>query len=55
MVLMQRRASEYFPVNNRKWKRTSRNNDNGVRLVNFATARNIIVKSKKFPHHNIHK
>jgi hypothetical protein len=30
-------------------------NDNGVRVVNFATAKNLIVKSTKFPRHNIHK
>jgi hypothetical protein len=30
-------------------------NDNGVRLVNFATSNNLRVKSTMFPHHNIHK
>jgi hypothetical protein len=30
-------------------------NDNGVRVVNFAISKNIIVKSTMFPHHNIHK
>jgi exonuclease III len=30
-------------------------NDNGVRLVNFATSKNLIVKSTMFPHPNIHK
>jgi hypothetical protein len=29
-------------------------NDNGV-IVNFATSKNLIVKSTMFPHHNIHK
>jgi hypothetical protein len=29
-------------------------NDNGVRLVNFATSKNLRVKST-FPHHSIHK
>jgi hypothetical protein len=29
-------------------------NDNGVRVVNFATPKNAIVKSTMFPHHNIH-
>jgi endonuclease/exonuclease/phosphatase family metal-dependent hydrolase len=29
--------------------------DNGVRVVNFATSKNLIVKSTTFPHHNIHK
>jgi hypothetical protein len=27
----------------------------GVRVVNFATSRNLIVKSTMFPHRNIHK
>jgi hypothetical protein len=30
-------------------------NDNGVRIVNFATPKNLIVKSTMFPHYNIHK
>jgi len=30
-------------------------NDNGVRLVNFATSQNLMVKSTMFPHRNIHK
>jgi hypothetical protein len=30
-------------------------NDNGVRLVNFATSNNLTVNSKMSPHHNIHK
>jgi hypothetical protein len=30
-------------------------NDNGVRVVNFATSGNLIVKSTMFPHLNIHK
>jgi len=29
--------------------------DNGVRLVNFATSKNLVVKSTLFPHRNIHK
>jgi hypothetical protein len=29
-------------------------NDNGVRAVNFATSKNLTVKSMIFPHHNIH-
>jgi exonuclease III len=28
-------------------------NDNGVRVVNFATSKNLIVKSSMFPHGNI--
>jgi hypothetical protein len=30
-------------------------NDNGVRIVNFATSKNLIVKSTMFPHRNIYK
>jgi hypothetical protein len=30
-------------------------NDNRVRLVNFATFKNLRVKSKTFPYRNIHK
>jgi hypothetical protein len=30
-------------------------NDNGVRVVNFATSKNLTVKSTMFPHCNIHK
>jgi hypothetical protein len=30
-------------------------NDNGVRLVNFATSKNLRVRSTMFPHRNIHK
>jgi hypothetical protein len=29
--------------------------DNGVRVVNYATTKNLTVKSKMFPHRNIHK
>ena len=30
-------------------------NDNGVRLVNFATSKNLVITSTMFPHRNIHK
>jgi len=30
-------------------------NDNGFRLVNFATSKNMVLKSTMFPHRNIHK
>jgi hypothetical protein len=30
-------------------------NDNGVRVVNLATSKNLVVKRTMFPHHNIHK
>jgi hypothetical protein len=29
-------------------------NDNGVRMVNFATSKNLVVKSMIFPHRNFH-
>jgi hypothetical protein len=31
------------------------NNDNGVRVVNFVTSKNLVVKSTKFPRRKIHK
>jgi hypothetical protein len=30
-------------------------NDNGVRVVNLATPKNLVVKSTLFPHRKIHK
>jgi len=30
-------------------------NDNGVRIENFVTSKNLVVKSTTFPHRNIHK
>jgi endonuclease/exonuclease/phosphatase family metal-dependent hydrolase len=30
-------------------------NDNGIRVVNFATSKNLVVKSTMFSHRNIHK
>jgi hypothetical protein len=30
-------------------------NDNGVRVVNFATSKNLTVRSTMFPQHNFHK
>jgi CMP-2-keto-3-deoxyoctulosonic acid synthetase len=30
-------------------------NDNGVRVVNFATSKNLIFKSTMVPHHNVYK
>jgi len=30
-------------------------NDNGVRLVNFTTSKNLVVKSTMIPHRDIHK
>jgi hypothetical protein len=31
------------------------NNDNGVRVTNFATSKNLIVNGTTFPHHRFHK
>jgi hypothetical protein len=31
------------------------NNDNGVRIIKFATSKNLFVKISMFPHRNIHK
>jgi hypothetical protein len=31
------------------------NNDNGVRVVNFATSKNFVVRSTVFPHRGIYK
>jgi len=30
-------------------------NDNGVRIVNIVTSKNLVVKTTMFPHRNIHK
>jgi hypothetical protein len=30
-------------------------NDNGVRVLNFATSKNLTVKSMMFPQHSMHK
>jgi hypothetical protein len=30
-------------------------NENGVRIVNFAMSKSLVVKSTMFPHRNIHK
>ena len=30
-------------------------NDNGVRIINFATSKNLVGKSTIFPHRDIHK
>jgi hypothetical protein len=40
-------------IGNESSRETS--NDNGVRVVNCATSKNLVVKSTIFPHSNIHK
>jgi hypothetical protein len=30
-------------------------NDNGVRVVNFATSKNLVIESTMLPHRNIHR
>jgi hypothetical protein len=39
------------------WNESSHeiNNNDGVRVVNFATSKNLTAKSTMFPHRNIHK
>jgi hypothetical protein len=40
-------------IGNESLQETS--NDNGLRVVNFATSKNLVVKSTMFPHRKIHK
>jgi exonuclease III len=40
-------------IGNESLHKTS--NDNGVRILNFATSKNLVVKSTMLPHHKIHK
>jgi hypothetical protein len=40
-------------IGNKSWHKIS--NDNGVRVVNFATSKNLTVKSRMFPQRNIYK
>jgi hypothetical protein len=51
----RRRQGRLFKptIGNKSLHETS--NDNAVRLVNFATSKNIKVKITMFPHSNIHK
>jgi hypothetical protein len=30
-------------------------NNDGVRVISFATSKNLVVKSTMFPHHSVHK
>jgi hypothetical protein len=48
------REDTFKPTNgNESLHETS--NDNGVRVVNFATSKNLVVKSTMFLHRKIHK
>jgi hypothetical protein len=42
-------------IGNESLHEISNNNNNGVKVVNFATSKNLIVKTTMFPHCNIHK
>jgi hypothetical protein len=49
-----RREDIFKPrIGNESFHETS--DDNGVRVVNFATSKNLVVKSTMFPHRKIHK
>jgi endonuclease/exonuclease/phosphatase family metal-dependent hydrolase len=48
-----RKEDIFKPIRNESLHASS--NDNGVRVVNFATSKNLTVKSTMFPHRNIHK
>jgi hypothetical protein len=43
----------YWTIGNESLHETS--NDNGVRVVNFITSKNLVVKSTMFPNRKIHK
>jgi len=49
------RASIFKPTIGQESLHQDSNNNNWVRLVNFATSKNLVVKSTMFPHRNIHK
>jgi hypothetical protein len=44
-----------FKSTNRNGSLHEISNDNGVRVVNFGTSKNLVVKSTMFPHRKIHK
>jgi hypothetical protein len=51
----QSRYERHFQINNWELEFSEISNDNGFRVVNVATSKNLIVKSTIFPHCNIHK
>jgi endonuclease/exonuclease/phosphatase family metal-dependent hydrolase len=46
---------DIFKPTNRNESSHETSNDNGVRVVNFAASKSLVVKSTMFPHHSIHK
>jgi hypothetical protein len=54
LVLYKQYIDIFKPaIGNESLQATS--NDNGVRVVNFTTSKNLTVKSTMFPYRNIHK
>ena len=49
-----RKENIFKPTNGNKSLHKD-SNDNGIRVVNFATSKNLVAKSTMFPHRNIHK
>ena len=52
---MQKWEKEYFKPTMGKESLHQDSNDNGVRMVNFVTSKNLVVNSTMFPHRDIHK
>jgi len=52
---MQNKEREYFQAEIGNESLHQGNKDNGVRIVNFATSKNLVVNSIMFSHRNIHK
>jgi hypothetical protein len=49
------RRQDIFKLTNANESLPEDSNDNGVGVVNFATSKNLVVKSTMFPHQNIYK
>jgi len=52
---MQKWGENIFKPTNGQESLHQDSNGNGVRPVDFATSKNLVVKSTIFPHRNIHK
>jgi hypothetical protein len=52
---MKGRKGGYFKLVIGNERLHEANNDNGIRVANFATSKNLIVNSTIFPHCDIHK